>query len=486
MKLMVPALLLVAGLIIPSIAGIAGADRCGIPIDRTVTFDEHAQNAIVAWNGTEEVLMLTTDLSSQGSGRMLEFLVLPSAPTEITAGNISSFQTMTTLFNKKAEWLNAHNSNDGNAKAAGGSLAAEEPNYEGISILFSTAVGPHNITVVRMISNTHFVDWVRAFAASEGVHNFSVTPELNTSVGGHIARGLEYFVFDMVDLGTAKKTSEPLIYRFNTTYAFYPVDLTYAMLNPSMRNYNQVRLFFVLSGVPKENHFSELALYEGPGFSEYIEFSTSELGTVSPEVASLFEKRAFVSTISGRPYRSYGYRSGTADKDVVVNSVDVYIPTSGELKQQNDAAQFRHDTSAIRGSLYYYIMKDAVMPKEATTPPLLLALVVAGCIAAAAVGAYMLYMIMRTLKSGGAKRNQAIISGAISTAAVALIWFIPSQPIALVSVFGCFPGAIVFGVILLVFGMMKRTAPRPPARKARPPGPPRQSNPNGPPHPPSG
>jgi hypothetical protein len=164
----VPSLLcLVAMFLLP---GLAGADRGGIPIDPTVRFDESAQNAIVAWNGQKECLILSTDLQSPAPGRLMEMLPLPSAPYDIRLGDTSSFKTMIRLFNDKAQRLNyAAASSNGKEVASGSGDYVDE--YKGVNIVFSTSVGLHNITVVKIESQDHFVHWARDFAGEQGASN---------------------------------------------------------------------------------------------------------------------------------------------------------------------------------------------------------------------------------------------------------------------------------------------------------------------------
>ena len=67
------------------------ADRGGLPIVPGVSIYEPGQKAIVAWNGNEEILILSTDVRASEQTMVLEILPLPSKP-EIGGGSFQSFQ----------------------------------------------------------------------------------------------------------------------------------------------------------------------------------------------------------------------------------------------------------------------------------------------------------------------------------------------------------------------------------------------------------
>ena len=75
------------------------ADRGLMPIDGTVQIYEPGQKAIIAWNGTEEILILATDVYGDDSTQVLEVIPLPSLP-RIELGNITSFKAINRLIYK--------------------------------------------------------------------------------------------------------------------------------------------------------------------------------------------------------------------------------------------------------------------------------------------------------------------------------------------------------------------------------------------------
>ena len=64
----------------------AWADRGSIPFKEGVKIFEPNQRALLAWNGEEEILLLSTDLVASESTMVLEVLPLPSEP-EVKKGD---------------------------------------------------------------------------------------------------------------------------------------------------------------------------------------------------------------------------------------------------------------------------------------------------------------------------------------------------------------------------------------------------------------
>jgi len=59
------------------------ADRGMVSVQPNVSVCEPGQKAIIAWNGTTEILILSTDIFASSVAKVLEILPLPSNPTEV-------------------------------------------------------------------------------------------------------------------------------------------------------------------------------------------------------------------------------------------------------------------------------------------------------------------------------------------------------------------------------------------------------------------
>jgi len=354
----------VALFIVPVLlATTASADKCGIPLDRNVEFDESAQNAIAAWNGQKECLILSTDLQSATPGRLMEMLPLPSAPYDIQAGNTSSFTTFIKLYNEKMKRLDISPDSENDKAMGAGSEGIEE--FQGIEVVFSSSVGLHNITVVKIESQAHFLQWAQSFADAQGVSNLSINERLNRSVGDHIQRGISCFVFDIVNVTSDKRTAEPLMYFFNTSYLYYPLRITYDSLPEGRRAPNEISVFLVADGVVRQEKSYVSGVHFTGGIDEYIEISRSELGRVAGPLGALFNRSAFVAHLSGRMY-VYEYSPDSA-QDIVLRSADFRRPTDSEVRTQYERADFLRAIKPLSPSLAYYLLRGVYDPGYA--PP---------------------------------------------------------------------------------------------------------------------
>jgi hypothetical protein len=393
----------VALLIAPVLlAASASADKCGIPLDRDVEFDESAQNAIAAWNGQKECLILSTDLRSSQPGRLMEMLPLPSAPYDIQEGNIGSFKTIITLYNDKMKRLDVSPDTSKGERSAGlGGDAVSE--FQGIEVVFSSSVGLHNITVVKIESTDHFLRWAQSFADAQGVSNLSINERLNQSVGDHLDRGISYFVFDIVDVTSEKRTAEPLVYLFNTSFLYYPLKITYDSLPEGRRAPNEISVFLIADGVVRQEKSYVPGVHFTGGVDEYIEFTKSELGKVFGPLGALFSQSAFVAHLSGRMY-VYEY-SPESVRDVVLGSDDLRRPTVAEMLAQYERADFLRAIKPLSPSLGYYLLRSVYEPGYAP-PTFFLALILLGIF----VGPIALGLMFKGITERGNRRSHLWIA----------------------------------------------------------------------------
>jgi len=70
------------------------ADGGMIPWPPEVELDQSAQNAIIGWNGEEEIIILSIDLESSINATVLRIIPLPSNPSEIKEGSFESFERL--------------------------------------------------------------------------------------------------------------------------------------------------------------------------------------------------------------------------------------------------------------------------------------------------------------------------------------------------------------------------------------------------------
>jgi hypothetical protein len=289
----------------------ASADRGAIPEGR-LRYHEDAQNAIAAWNGREEVLMLTTDIGASDDGRLLEMLPLPSVPTKISLGNATQFGKFVDLFNAKVDALDARKAAKAGARSA--SITSH------VEVIFHQGIGAHDITVAWINDPDIFAWWVRNLALKNGFNDYFVTEEMKAGVRDHLMRGISVFVFDILNVTPDVKSQDPVIYRFPTTRLYYPMAITAASYGNNGGRYPVVNLFLLVNGRIPPAGANFFALSRGRGFDETVGFSQDELGNVSPEISSLFRDGAQAAHL----YSTGGF----FEKDNWKKFQDVVIPRS--------------------------------------------------------------------------------------------------------------------------------------------------------------
>ncbi|MEN6626661.1 MAG: DUF2330 domain-containing protein [Candidatus Sumerlaeia bacterium] len=200
------------------LAARAGADRGEIPFESDVKIFEPNQRAMIAWNGSEEILLLTTDLHASRKSKVLEVIPLPNEP-KVKQGDTQAFVRATALINMKLD----DKAELTRAEELGGPRPAELPAGE---ITFHEKIGAHDVNVARVLDPAGFVGWVNDYLKRAGAPNAVIPETLKASVGEYIRDGFTWFVFDVVELDTKPKTNEAIQYRFKTDALFYPLRIS--------------------------------------------------------------------------------------------------------------------------------------------------------------------------------------------------------------------------------------------------------------------
>ena len=192
------------------------ADRGSIPFRPNVRIFEPTQRAMIAWNGTEEILLLSTDMKASDSTEVLEVLPLPAEPT-VKKGDIEVFRKAIDLINRKIRTQNILIS-----KRNGGKERIDKPAGE---ITFHKKIGAHNINVAHVLDKDGFINWVEEYLDSLGVTNPVIPEGLKNVVGEYLEEEFTWFVFDVISLDKELKTNDAIQYRFKTDFLFYPVKI---------------------------------------------------------------------------------------------------------------------------------------------------------------------------------------------------------------------------------------------------------------------
>jgi len=193
--------------------GVLFADRGIIPFDSGVRIFEPNQKAFIAWNGKEEILLLTTDVKAEKKTEVLEVLPLPSKP-EVKKGDTEIFNRCVWLINKRMRKRMLMKKGVTSVPKAAGEL------------VFYKKIGVHDISVIHVLNKRGFIQWVEEYLESKKVKNPKIPEKIKKIVEEYLRENFKWFVFDVVSLDEKLKSVEPIEYRFKTESLYFPLKIT--------------------------------------------------------------------------------------------------------------------------------------------------------------------------------------------------------------------------------------------------------------------
>lgn len=256
------------------------ADRGMIPIIPQVSIFEPGQKAIIAWNGQEEVLILSTDASSTDNTTTLEILPLPSNPKKIAEASLESFNVIQELI-----WHHTPPPPTFNW----------DETKRGIEVLFHEKIGMHDITVVEAGNVSEFVGWMDEFLIENGITQEVSLQDFESIIEDYMSRGFYFYVLDLVELSPDQKSVEPILYEFDTSFLYYPL-----LITSPIGGDGKILLFLLTEGLLEDGYYPlEKALYLGLDFFQPIQFwlSNEELSSIDSSIADLFEDKAIMTVL---------------------------------------------------------------------------------------------------------------------------------------------------------------------------------------------
>lgn len=257
------------------------ADRGMVPISEVSVYGP-GQKAIIAWDGEQEILILSTDVYASGDSMVLEMLPLPSEPQRIEGGDFASFIQIQQLIEEhlpSSFWDRF--------------MPGLEGRGEGVEVIFHQRIGAHDITVVKASATEELVQWAQGFLEGRGIEHDISSPKLERVVGSYIEDGIEFFVFDLIEVTSDPRSIEPIIYQFETDSLYYPL-----VISSLASGETEISLFLLTPGIID---FAELprGMHPGLHYGQPVRFQLDEgdLEAIDSEIAQLLGDGAWLTAV---------------------------------------------------------------------------------------------------------------------------------------------------------------------------------------------
>jgi len=262
------------------------ADSGWIPIGVAEVY-EPGQKAIIAWDGENEILILATDVRADSDTMALEIFPLPSEPEKIEEGDFSSFTRIAELiedeFKYQQPWWDC---------------APYQKAGNGVEIVFHKKIGRHDIWVAKANDAGEFTQWAEDFLAQNEIEHEISSPELESLVGDYIGEGIDFFVFDLVEISSEDRSVEPIVYQFKTDFLYYPLKIS-----SIIPGYTEIRLFLLTPKPLEPEHLPEnesggiRVAQTSSGKRIQFELDAEELESIDPRLEGLLGGPAWLTAL---------------------------------------------------------------------------------------------------------------------------------------------------------------------------------------------
>lgn len=181
---------------------------------------EPAQRAILLWNGNEEILFLSTDLSHLGPASLSEVIPLPAQPA-VKIGSLDLFATFLSVVGQR------------------GKLATEWS-------AFAPEGRLTNLRVVPIAAMTQPTPAVLGLYPEQYPSCFA----LRQLLARYQERGMGWLVFDDIEIRDYVQSFPPVEYRFRSDKVYYPLEI-------STMDHGETRVDLFVITQDKLNTFSQ-------------------------------------------------------------------------------------------------------------------------------------------------------------------------------------------------------------------------------------
>jgi len=202
------------------------ADRGSYVLRKSVAENIHVydagQKAIIGWNNNQEIMILSTDKYVSKDAKVLEFMPLPSKPSRVEKADFKSFGRISALIGRHRPRAYFRPKNGGSKRSKGGANVRSS-----VEVVFHKKIGAHDITIAKTRDLDGFIEWIKKFVAKNGMqYHEADVKTLKPIVRGYLNDGYHYYVFDVIELTTDKKSIEPILYQFESKKVYFPLRVT--------------------------------------------------------------------------------------------------------------------------------------------------------------------------------------------------------------------------------------------------------------------
>ena len=192
-----------------ALAVAAFADTGAIVPKGDITLTEPGQKAIVLFNGSEEVLILGTDIAASKDAVALRFIPFPAEPS-VSAASPMAFETAADLGKEHGlKYVLQYRMGTKEADA--------------VEVVLTKRIPGHEVTVVKINDASEFGPWVKSYFTAHSLELTADMGRVDSIANDYVANSICFFAFDLVDLKTDANYIRPVQYRFKSDKLYYPL-----------------------------------------------------------------------------------------------------------------------------------------------------------------------------------------------------------------------------------------------------------------------
>jgi hypothetical protein len=208
-----------------------------------------------------------------------------------------------------------------------------------VNIVFHEKIGAHDIWVAKATDAAELIKWGEDFLARNQIQYQISSPGLESLAAQYIQEGIQFFVFDLIELSADQKSVEPIVYRFRSDTLYYPLKIS-----SIIPGYTEISLFLLtpeplvdVSQLP-ENQSEEngmgwmgMNIAYANGKRVQFELGEEELASIDPRLTELLPGHAWLTAVQYYDRRDYRLDIPLAslDKDVKLTRASFGEPPGG-------------------------------------------------------------------------------------------------------------------------------------------------------------